>query len=128
MASNGKQVGKNKTWPQSFRHALTGVALLRHERNARLDLVWALLSMAAAALLRLPWQRWIVLLLVIVSMFAAEALNTAVERTVDAAVGPHFNKLAGQAKDLAAGFVLLVALGAVISGLWIFGPALLQLL
>lgn len=128
MASNGKQVGKNKTWPQSFRHALAGVALLRGERNARLDLFWAVVSLIAAALLRLEWYRWLVLLIVITGVFAAEALNTAIERTVDAAVGDRYNKLAGQAKDLAAGFVLLVALAALIAAVWLFGPALLQLL
>jgi diacylglycerol kinase len=128
MASNGKQIEKNKSWAQSFRHALAGVALLRTERNARLELLWAFVSIVAAALLHLEWYRWVVLLLVVTSVFAAEALNTAIERAVDAAIGAHYSQSAKEAKDLAAGFVLLIAGGAIISAFWLFGPALLRLL
>ena len=128
MASNGKRVGKNISWFESLRHALAGVALLRTERNARFEMVWALLSIILAAVLRLDWSRWVALGVTILLVLAAETVNTAIERAIDTAVGPRYTLLAKQAKDLAAGFVLLMATAAVLGGLWIFGPALLQLL
>ena len=54
----------------------------------------------------------------------AEGLNTALERLVDLA-SPGFHPLAGKAKDIAAGAVLLAVLGAVSIGVIIFGARLL---
>ena len=41
---------------------------------------------------------------------------------------PNFHPIAGKAKDVAAGAVLLAAIGAVIVGGLVFGPKLLALL
>jgi diacylglycerol kinase (ATP) len=48
-------------------------------------------------------------------------LNTALERLTDL-VSPGFHPLAGMAKDIAAGAVLLAAVGAVLVGVILFGP------
>lgn len=60
-----------------------------------------------------------------VAVWRAEGLNTALELLADA-TSPVFHPLIGKAKDVAAGAVLLAALGAVIIGVLIFGPRLLQ--
>jgi diacylglycerol kinase len=54
----------------------------------------------------------------------AEGLNTALERLTDL-VSPGYHPLAGKAKDIAAGAVFLAVLGAVSTGIVIFGPRLL---
>jgi diacylglycerol kinase (ATP) len=41
---------------------------------------------------------------------------------------PSFHPIAGQAKDVAAGAVLLAAMGAVIIGVLVFGPKVVGLL
>ena len=54
-------------------------------------------------------------------VWTAEAMNTAIERVVDLCSSKH-DILAGLAKDLAAGVVLLAALAAATVGLFVFLP------
>ena len=55
----------------------------------------------------------------------AEALNTALEFLTDVA-SPTFHPIAGKANDVAAGAVLLSAIGSVVIGLLVLGPHLLS--
>jgi diacylglycerol kinase (ATP) len=61
--------------------------------------------------------------LAIVLVWVAEALNTAFEYLCDVA-SPEFHPLVEKSKDVAAGAVLLSALGAVIVAAFVFGPYL----
>ena len=54
-------------------------------------------------------------------VWTAEALNTAFEFLTDVA-SPQFHPLAGKAKDVAAGAVLIAALGSVVIGILVLGP------
>jgi diacylglycerol kinase (ATP) len=58
-----------------------------------------------------------------VSVWAAEALNTAFEFLCDVAC-PEFDPLVARAKDVAAAAVLICALGAAMVGGIVFGPFL----
>lgn len=82
---------------------------------ATLAVVVAGLSFALTA------AEWCWIILAIISVWTAEALNTAFEFLTDVA-SPEFHPLAGKAKDVAAGAVLMTALGAVLIGLVIIGP------
>jgi diacylglycerol kinase len=64
---------------------------------------------------------WAVVALAVAGVWAAELFNTALEALTDL-VSPGFHPLAGKAKDIAAGAVLLAALGAIVVGLLVFGP------
>ncbi|MCC9815350.1 diacylglycerol kinase, partial [Streptococcus agalactiae] len=55
-------------------------------------------------------------------------INSAIENVVDLASNYHFSMLAKNAKDMAAGAVLVVSLFAVLVGLIIFIPKILALL
>lgn len=70
---------------------------------------------------------WCWLLLAIAAVFAAEALNTAVEFLADA-ISREYHPLLKQAKDVAAGAVLIAALAAVLIGVLILGPHLLEII
>jgi len=110
----------------SFGHALRGIAeMLRTQPNARIHAVATLLVVAAGVALGVDAAGWSLLVLAIVAVTTAEALNTALERLADAA-SPDFHPLVKQAKDVAAGAVLLAALGAVVIGLLVLGPPLLD--
>jgi diacylglycerol kinase (ATP) len=74
----------------------------------------------------LSWSEWCWIVLAFVSVWTAEALNTAIEFLTDVA-SPNFHPIAGKAKDVAAGAVLLAAIGAAIIGALIFGPKFVQL-
>lgn len=65
-----------------------------------------------------------VLVLTMGMVLVAEIANTVAETIVDLA-SPDYHKLAGIAKDVAAGGVLVAALCSVVVGLIILGPPLL---
>ena len=64
---------------------------------------------------------WIAIIICIGVVIAAEAFNTAIERLVNL-TSPEWNPIAGEAKDIAAGAVLICAVAAAIVGLVIFIP------
>jgi len=107
---------------QSFRYAGRGVRLmLRSQHNAWLHAVASCLVLIVGGLSLLSLQEWCWIILAIMAVWTAEALNTALELLADVA-SPEFHPLVGQAKDVAAGGVLLSAGGAAIVGLLILGP------
>lgn len=67
---------------------------------------------------------WVALVTAIGLVFVTEMINTAVERTVDL-VTSEKHPLARQAKDLAAGAVLIAAITSVVIAVFIFGPKIL---
>ncbi|WP_155287206.1 diacylglycerol kinase [Lacticaseibacillus zhaodongensis] len=128
MGWNAKQTNKNRHWLQSFRHACDGViSLLRRERNARFELGWAVFTVLLGILLDIDVWRFLLLLGVSLLVFVAEAFNTAIEAAVDLSCGGKYSDLAHFAKDTAAAGVLLSALIAVLAGIYIFLPRLLEL-
>lgn len=130
--SAGRPPGPATTRPRSgltgradsFRFAFQGIGrLFRSQANARIHLAAAALVLILAAALDLPRQDWAILILTIGLVLAAEALNSGLEALVDL-VSPDPHPLAGAAKDLAAGGVLLAALAAALVGLLVLGPPL----
>lgn len=112
----------------ALRHAMNGIAcLLRTERNARFHLLATLLVTGMGWLLSISRTDWCAVVLAMGLVWLAEGLNTAVERVVDLC-SPEYSLLAGQAKDLAAGAVLLAAVAAAVVGLIVFLPPLAALL
>lgn len=77
--------------------------------------------------LQLQPYEWLAIMFCIVLVFSLECMNTAVESAVDFA-GTDKSELAKHAKDCAAGAVLLAGIGSVVIGLYIYVPALIELL
>ena len=113
---------------RSFGHAFRGLkVLLQTQHNARIHALATVLVLAAGALMRISPAEWALIVLAIVSVWATEALNTAIEFLVDLA-SPELHPLAAKAKDVAAGAVLVAAIGSLIVGILVFGPHILKLL
>ncbi len=109
---------------RSVRHALAGIAtMLRTQANARVHLVATAVVVAAGIWLDLAAGDWCWLVLAFMAVWTAEALNTALELLCDVA-SPEFHPLVKDAKDVAAGAVLLGAAGAVVIGILVLGPPL----
>jgi diacylglycerol kinase (ATP) len=107
----------------STRNALRGLRFLLEERNARLLLAGTAATIGAGFWFALEPLEWCVVVFAITSLWAAEGLNSALERLTDLA-SPGFHPLAGKAKDIAAAAVLIALAGAVSIGVIIFGPRL----
>lgn len=113
---------------KSFGYAFKGIYLLfRYETNAQIHLLATALVIAMGFYFSLTTIEWCIISIAIASVLAAEGFNTAIEKLTNL-VSPNFHPLAGQTKDIAAGAVLLVALGAIVIGLLIFGPKIIHLI
>ncbi len=100
---------------------MEGILTALKEQNFKFHLVSAIIVILAGLLTGLTAVEWSIILMVIFLVIGAELINTAIERVVDLA-SPEFHPIAKQAKDVAAGAVLVFALASVIIGLLIFLP------
>jgi diacylglycerol kinase (ATP) len=111
----------------SFEFAFQGiVALLRTQANARIHLAATIVVIAAGLFFAITRMEWCAIAAAIGLVWTAEGLNTAIECVVDL-VSPEHHPLAGRAKDLGAGAVLIAAVIAVIIGALVFAPHLAAL-
>jgi diacylglycerol kinase len=107
---------------RSFGYAFKGLAtLVREQHNARIHLLATLVVGGAAVYLQVSRLDWLILLLTVVLVWLAEAINTALEYLADATV-PEQHPLVGKAKDVAAAGVLLCAAVAVVVAGLVFIP------
>ena len=123
--NNNKRKWKNRDVISSLEFALTGIfTAFKEEKNMRSHVLSALAAIIAGLIFRISAMEWLLLLLSIFLVIAFEIMNSAVENVVDLASDYHFSMRAKNAKDMAAGAVLVVSGFAVITGLIIFLPKL----
>jgi diacylglycerol kinase len=103
----------------TFRNAGRGVGFMFEELSIRFLAAATMGTIALGAWLSITPLEWCAILLALGLVWAAEGLNTALERLTDL-VSPGYHPLAGKAKDLAAGAVLLASVGAFLVGLIVF--------
>ena len=101
--------------------------MLRSQQNAWVHAFATITVLIAGFVLKITPGEWCWLVLAIISVWVAEALNTAFEFLADVA-SPEFHPLVKKAKDVAAGAVLISAIGAIIIGIIIIGPHVLRLI
>ena len=107
-----------------FKFAASGlVYLFRTQLNAKVHLAITLAVVVAGFVFGISAVEWCLIVLCIVLVLGAEAFNTALEALADA-LHPEKHPLVGIAKDVAAGAVLVCAIGAAIVGAIIFLPYL----
>lgn len=110
-----------RTWGQKFRDAFRGLYLGIHDQSSfHVHLAATLAVVVIAAVLHASLLEWAVLTLSIVSVLAAEMMNTALEhlaKAVDRNHNPHI----GAALDIGSAAVLLAACGAATVGTIVLG-------
>jgi len=113
---------------RSFKVAFNGIwIMLKTQQNAWIHLVATIVVVIAGFLLNVSGSEWCWLILAIMVVWSTEALNTALELLADVA-SPEFHPLVKKAKDVAAGAVLISAIGAVAIGLIVLGPYVIELM
>ena len=109
---------------RSFKFAFNGIwIVLRSQQNAWIHAFATVAVIIFGINFSLTKSEWCWIILAAIAVWAAEALNTAIEFLTDVA-SPEFHPLAAKAKDVAAGAVLITAIGASLIGLLIFSPYL----
>ena len=111
---------------RSIRCALTGIrVMIFSQHNAWIHAAATLVVVMVSLAFHLTRTEWCWIVLAIISVWTAEALNTAFEFLTDVA-SPEFHPLAAKAKDVAAGGVLIAAIGSAVIGLLVLGPYVLM--
>ena len=112
---------------QSFKFAIEGILLLfKTEHNAWIHILSGLIVTFLGIYLKLSKTEWCFIVFAIGFVFVTEILNTSIEYLTDL-VSPNYNEKAKKVKDLAAGGVLFSTITAVIIGLIIFWPKIMQI-
>ena len=107
---------------RSFKHAGSGIwTMLRSQHNAWVHAIATVVVCAAGVGFGISKTEWCFVVLAIMAVWTAEALNTAFEFLADATT-PEFHPIVKKSKDVAAGAVLLSAIGSVVIGVLVFGP------
>ncbi|MCL2640105.1 MAG: diacylglycerol kinase family protein [Phycisphaerales bacterium] len=107
---------------KSFGHAIRGVGyVVQSQKNAWIHVVATVMVVVAGLWSQLSAGGWCWLIAAIGAVWAAEAMNTAIELLCDVAC-PEFHPMIGRVKDVAAGAVLIVAVAAVAVGVCILWP------
>ena len=127
-SQDNKRKWKNRELIASLEFALTGIfTAFKEERNMRKHALSAILAIVAGFLFGISVTEWLFLLLSVSLVIAFEIMNSALENVVDLASDYHFSRLAKNAKDMAAGAVLVISGFAFVTGLIIFVPKLWDL-
>jgi len=120
---------------KSFKYAIAGfLHCIRRERNFRLHLIAAVLVIALAIYFNLSIYEFLMIITAIAIVLICEMINTAIERTIDAIrelddrENPEIDKLRKIGKDVAAGAVFISSIFAVVIGIIIFLPHILEVL
>lgn len=119
---NMKESSHIKKRVKSFAYAGKGIAsFVCKEHNAWIHSIAIIAVTAAGFYFDITKTEWIAVTLCFGLVLSAEAFNSAIERVVDLA-SPDIHPLAGDAKDIAAGAVLICAIATAIVGGIIFIP------
>jgi diacylglycerol kinase len=112
---------------KSFKYALNGfILLVKTERNFQIIVGCMMVTLLVGFSLdyfhqHLTRFEWAVLWLAMGLVFVSEALNTALEKTLDT-LHPEHHVGVGKAKDMAAGATLVASTVALIVGAYILLP------
>lgn len=113
---------------KSFSYAYSGIKkAIQTEHNLRIHLVLAGFAVFLGFFLKITFFEWSVILICIGAVIASEIFNSAIENMVNL-ISPEIQPLAGRAKDMAAGAVLVFSAMAFLVGILIFAPKLYHLL
>lgn len=107
---------------RSFKFAFEGLATeFKKGRNFRIQITCGIIAIILGVVLGLELSEWLSLILIITLVLILELINTSLEAIVDL-VSPEIHPKAKLAKDVAAGAVLVGAIGSVVIGVIIFLP------
>ena len=120
---------KKQNFSNTFKNARKGMRLsIKSERNIRVHLFTASLVLVTAYCLNFSIVKFCNLLLTIAGVISAEMFNSAIEFSLDAIFHNRYCRMVGMAKDIAAGAVMLVTISAVMIGVLLFAPPIIQLI
>jgi undecaprenol kinase len=114
-------------YTDTFKFAIEGIrTAFIQEKNIRFHIITSILVIIFASFFSLSQTEWMFILFLIAGMLTLEMINTAIENVVDL-VTAQYHPIAKQAKDIAAGAVLVYGILSVTIGIIIFIPKIFSL-
>lgn len=108
----------------SFKNAWSGIIwALKTQPNFRIHITLSLIAIGMGLYYRISQTEFLVIVFTIILGLSAEMINTSLEAMTDL-ITTEWRKNAKIAKDVAAGMMLSVAIGAVVVWFIIFSPYL----
>jgi diacylglycerol kinase len=101
------------------------VYVVRLERNARIHLIVAILVLILSIVVGITNAELAAIFFAIILVFTAEIVNTSLEKTLDLIHDKPHDQVR-IIKDMAAGAVLVTALGAIAIGIAVFLPYIMR--
>ena len=111
---------------RSFGFAFKGFRFLWREDHFKFHLLGLLLVILLSIYFDISNNEWLFIILASTLVLLSEAVNTAIEKTLDFIKNEHDQRI-GTIKDMSAAFVLLAAISALVIGGIIFLPKILRL-
>lgn len=110
----------------SFKYAFQGWwYVIRTQRNAWLHTLASILVLGVSIWLKLDRLEWVLIIIAVAFVWTAEFFNTALEVLVDLET-KESHPLAKVSKDVGAAAVLIASITAMIIGIIVLGPPLLE--
>ena len=118
---------ENEKSKNAFLCAIKGIGqAIKTERNLVFDIFVAIIVIILGFVFKINFAEWIICILSVGLMLFAELMNTAIETVVDMYTREK-NDMAGKAKDISAGAVLVLAINVAIIGGIIFIPKIMSI-
>ena len=107
---------------RSIKHAIHGIfEAFNSEPNFKIHIIAAIFTLVAGVFFSIHTWEWVAVIGCIIGVMSLELMNTGIEKMMDH-LHPAQHEKVRQIKDVAAGAVLLCALGSVIIAAIIFIP------
>jgi len=116
---------RNHKLQESISFALRGIwQAIKNERNIKIELGFAFWAIVAGFAFGITKTEWLAIIIIVFAILSAEILNSSIESLCNLVrdeenLGYKKTKLT---RDIAAGAVMLLAIGSVVLGLVIFLP------
>lgn len=111
----------------SFKNAFSGLVwAVKTQPNFRVHIGLSLAALVLGSVLAISYMEMVIVIFTIILGLTCEMINTSIEAMTDLITTEH-REQAKIAKDVAAGMMLVTALGAVAVAIFIFVPHILDL-
>ena len=118
---------KTQGFRRTFKNARKGLRIvLKSERNIRIHFLAGTLALLTGVVLDLTPEQLCLIFLTRVLVVVFEMFNSAIEFSLDAVFHNKYSTLVGMAKDISAGAVMFATFIAIVVGLIVFVPAIIN--
>lgn len=113
-----------KSLKNKFVNAFSGLFSSFRDKSVIIQLCFMLCAIVAGFIFQLSMIEWCIILFCCGLVIICEIINTCIEKIMDF-IHPDYHEQVKVIKDMAAGFVMLAAIIALIIGVMIFGGKLI---